>query len=162
MLKKNVKTISKKMKGGEYMPLYTETTKDWAAPGQTQPYSVDLNVGINEYTFGRTTPDNNFIVATGLVNDAKGIEMIAPNNYINQDNMKGGKMDKKIKKISLKKKSGEKKVVKKVSTDSKKKVGEKVITSNKKRSTINKIKNKITNLLSKTKKVIKSINPMKK
>ncbi len=62
------------------IPLYTQTSYDWHCDKnqQNKPYAVDLNVGTNEYIFGRTTPDNNFIVSTGLINDPKplGIQMI--------------------------------------------------------------------------------------
>ena len=36
-----------KQRGGEYMPLYTDTSKDWANPDQPHPYAVNLDVGIN-------------------------------------------------------------------------------------------------------------------
>lgn len=62
------------------IPLYTQTTYDWHCHKKQmpKPYAVDLNVGTNEYVFGRVTPDNKFIVTTGLVKDAKphGIKMV--------------------------------------------------------------------------------------
>jgi hypothetical protein len=59
------------------IPLYTTTSKDWYLSGEKPNYAVDLNVGVNEYIFGRTTPDNNFVVSSGLVADSKnGIKMI--------------------------------------------------------------------------------------
>ena len=58
-----------------HIPLYSNTSPDWHTEGQKQPYAVDLNVGVNEYIFGRTTPDNKFVVSTGLVNKPFGIEM---------------------------------------------------------------------------------------
>jgi glutathione peroxidase-family protein len=84
----------KKMYGGEPIPLYTDTSLDWHNKNADPNYAVDLNVGVNEYTFGRTTPDNKFIVSTGLVSKPFGIEMT------------GGKKVKTVKKIkSVKKES---------------------------------------------------------
>ena len=57
------------------IPLYSETSPDWHNEGQKSSYAVDLNAGINEYIFGRTTPNNKFVVSTGLVNKPFGIEM---------------------------------------------------------------------------------------
>jgi len=76
----------KKMYGGEAIPLYTDTSLDWHNQNAVPNYAVDLNVGVNEYTFGRTTPDNKFIVSTGLVSKPFGIEMT------------GGKKSKVVKK----------------------------------------------------------------
>ena len=62
------------------IPLYTQTTHDWHCNKNqpNKPYAVDLNVGTNEYIFGRVTPNNQFIVSTGLVNNPKpyGIQMV--------------------------------------------------------------------------------------
>lgn len=58
------------------IPLYTTTSPDWHEAKQHAPLAVDLDVGINEYTFGRTTPDNKFVIATGLVNNPQGVEMV--------------------------------------------------------------------------------------
>ena len=62
------------------IPLYTQTSYDWHCNKNQnpKPYAVDLNVGTNEYIFGRVTPDNKFIVSTGLINDPKpyGIQMV--------------------------------------------------------------------------------------
>jgi hypothetical protein len=62
------------------IPLNTLASPDWVNQGQKPgppPYAADLSVGINEYQFGRTTPDNQFVVATGLVPKGPGaIEMI--------------------------------------------------------------------------------------
>ena len=46
------------------IPLYTQTSYDWHCQKNqpNKPYAVDLNVGTNEYIFGRTTPNNKFIV----------------------------------------------------------------------------------------------------
>ena len=74
------------MYGGESIPLYTDTSLDWHNQNAVPNYAVDLNVGVNEYTFGRTTPDNKFIVSTGLVSKPYGIEMT------------GGKKSKVVKK----------------------------------------------------------------
>ena len=58
------------------IPLFTNTSRDWHTKGEEANYAVDLNTGMNEYIFGRTTPDNKFVVSTGLVSDSKnGIEM---------------------------------------------------------------------------------------
>ena len=54
------------------IPLFSDTSPGWYFHGEKEPLAVDSSVGINEYTFGRTTPDNKFIVATGLV-DQNGV-----------------------------------------------------------------------------------------
>jgi len=73
------------------IPLYTQTTHDWHCNKNqpNKPFAVDLNVGTNEYIFGRVTPDNKFIVTTGLVKDPKphGIKMIG-----GKKNKKGGNL----------------------------------------------------------------------
>jgi hypothetical protein len=67
----------KNMKGGsENIPLYSDTSTDWHIKGNPSNLAVDLNVGINEYQFGRPTPDNKFVVSTGLVNKPFGVEMV--------------------------------------------------------------------------------------
>jgi len=70
----------------EKIPLYTLTSYDWYNKFQqnNKPYAVNTDVGINEYTFGRTTPDNKFIVASGLVMNKQpyGIEMVGGNNKL--------------------------------------------------------------------------------
>jgi hypothetical protein len=59
------------------IPLYVDSSNDWVKPNSNyHPYAVDLSAGVNEYMFGRTTPDNNFIVSTGLIKDNSGIEMV--------------------------------------------------------------------------------------
>jgi hypothetical protein len=101
--KRKVKRGMKKQSGGDqYIPTYTLTTQDWHLSNQVPPYAVDLNAGINSYVFGRTTPNNDFVVATGLVNNCNGIEMV------------GGKKKKSLKKKSVKK------VTKKVTVPKKK------------------------------------------
>ena len=101
--KRKVKRGMKKQSGGDqYIPTYTLTTQDWHLSNQVPPYAVDLNAGINSYVFGRTTPNNDFVVATGLVNNCNGIEMV------------GGKKKKRVtmkitKKIAVPKKTPQKK-----------------------------------------------------
>jgi hypothetical protein len=82
---KDVKKDSKKknLKGGSHsnqdIPLPTLTSLDWHNKGQQPiPYTADTSVGINEYQFGRTTPNNEFIVSSGLVLGKDGLEMTAP------------------------------------------------------------------------------------
>ncbi len=61
------------------IPLETIATPDWVNNGQKPgppPYAAESSVGWNEYQFGRTTPDNKFIVATGLVPKPGALEMI--------------------------------------------------------------------------------------
>ena len=71
------------------IPLYTQTSNDWSCNNNScnKPLAVDLNVGTNEYIFGRVTPDNKFIVSTGLINDPKphGVQMVG-----GKKNKKGG------------------------------------------------------------------------
>ena len=81
------------------IPLYTQTTNDWHCNKNqpNKPYAVDLNVGTNEYTFGRVTPDNKFIVTTGLVKDQKslGIKMVGGKKI--RKNKKGGNVYNSVK-----------------------------------------------------------------
>ena len=64
------------LKGGDSIPLSIDFSKDWEYKNSEQtPYSVDLNVGVNEYVFGRTTPDNRFIVSSGIVKNDSGMEL---------------------------------------------------------------------------------------
>ena len=76
--KETTKKPVKKMLGGnqQYIPLYSQTSPDWSSQLTPKSYAVDLDVGINEYQFSRTLPNNKFIVATGLVNDKLGVEMV--------------------------------------------------------------------------------------
>jgi len=60
----------------QYIPLYSQTSNGWKDLGENNNYAVNLDVGINEYTFSRPTPNNDFIVSTGLVNDNLGIQMV--------------------------------------------------------------------------------------
>ena len=125
------------MKGGQYMELYSDTSKDWHNKGSVPNLAVNLDVGINEYMFGRTTPNNNFIVATGLVKKPYGVEMI------------GGSMKKPIGEKKPKKKPVDEKKPKKKPVDEKKskkktvdekKPKKKIIKDEKSESIINKIK----------------------
>jgi len=71
----------KVLKGGDNdIPLYSVTSQDWYSLNNIQNKAVNLDVGINEYIFGRTTPDNKFIVATGLINENNNIRMIGAGN----------------------------------------------------------------------------------
>ena len=109
---KNISRKSKKinnMKGGQFIPTYTETSPGWHNAYSHSPYAVDLNVGVNEYTFSRPTPDNKFVVSTGLINTQSGVEMI------------GGKKSKpKMKKDSLIKKTTTKSTAKETSKETSK------------------------------------------
>ena len=67
------------MNASQNIPLYTDTSTDWHKEGVPSNYSVNLDVGINEYQFGRTTPNNKFVVSTGLVDKPYGIEMVGGN-----------------------------------------------------------------------------------
>ena len=100
------------------IPLYTESSPDWTKTGNAPPpYAVGIEVGMNEYTFGRTTPDNKFVVASGLERNPHGIEMI------------GGKKSKsKSKKLSS--------VKKLVSSKSKKSSDKKSVVSKSKSKTM--------------------------
>jgi hypothetical protein len=146
--------------------LYSDYSQDWHYPNtlpQNIPYAINSNVGINEYQFSRTTPDNKFIVATGLVKNKVGIEMT------------GGKKKKKTKskpksssigKVVKKVKSSTKKVIKKVKpyTDkvvkkvksSTKKVIKKIKPSSTKKSKPSTTK-KTKSVLNKTKNALKSV-----
>ena len=78
--KKKSHNKKKNLKGGSSdIALPTLTTLDWHKENQYPiPYAADTSVGINEYQFGRTTPNNKFIVASGLVLGKDGLEMTAP------------------------------------------------------------------------------------
>ena len=54
---------------------YAQYSPDWYDIGERRPFAVDATVGINEYQFGRTTPDNKFVVASGLVGNDTGLLM---------------------------------------------------------------------------------------
>jgi hypothetical protein len=143
--KKNMALATKSQNGGDSnnnpdtsIRLYDDYSKDWYYPGTPEsqiPYAIDSSAGINEYQFGRTTPDNKFIVASGLVKNNVGIEMT------------GGKKKKPKSKSSSAKKSKPsttKKVIKKVkkSTTSKKSTKKtKPVKKSKPKSMVNKTKN---------------------
>ena len=65
--------------------LYTETSPSWG----NNNFAVDLNAGINEYVFGRTTPDNNFTVETNLIDINNKFKMIGGSKE-NKDNYHKG------------------------------------------------------------------------
>ena len=79
------------------IPLYTQTTQDWHCHKNqpNKPYAVDLNVGTNEYVFGRVTPNNKFIVTTGLVKDPNphGIKMVGGKKNKSKNKKGGNVMD---------------------------------------------------------------------
>jgi hypothetical protein len=81
------------------IPLYTQTSYDWHCNKNQnpKPYAVDLNVGTNEYIFGRVTPDNNFIVSTGLINNPKpfGIQMVGGKKSKSKSKSKSNSKSKK-------------------------------------------------------------------
>jgi len=161
--KKNMAVENNSQNGGSNtnpdtsIRLYDDYSKDWHYPGtpeQNIPYAIDSSAGINEYQFGRTTPDNHFIVATGLVKNNVGIEMT------------GGKKTKSkpstTKKVVKKVKSTVKNVVKSVESVVKK-VVKKVKSSTSKKSkpskkVVKKPKSlKSKSMLNKTKNAIKSV-----
>ncbi len=97
--------------GSNSIPLYIDNSPDWVKagnPNQKIPYNVDATLGVNEYVFGRTTPNNDFIVATGFEKNAHGIEMIGG---LKRKTKKSS--TKKSKKSSIKKSSVKKATVKK-------------------------------------------------
>jgi hypothetical protein len=136
------------MRGGENIPLYADTSPDWHNADQKAPLAVDLNVGINENQFSRTTPDGSFITATGVVNTPNGVEMV------------GGKKSKKssskktMSKKSSSKKPLSKKTMSKKSSSTKKKMSKKPSSTKKPKSIINKIVSGSKNLFERTKKML--------
>ena len=142
---------NKSQKGGNQdIPLYTTTTNDWHNQGEVAPLAVDLNVGMNEYTFSRTTPDNKFVTSTGLTDDPKGVEMVGGKKKVAPK--KKVVVTKKVVKSDKKVVAPKKKVV--VKSDKKKVVPKKkVVKSDKKSpSVINKIVKGTKNLFEKIKK----------
>jgi hypothetical protein len=137
----------KNMHGGEYMPLYTDTSKDWANAGTVPNLAVNLDAGINEYVFGRTTPDNRFIVSTGLTLKPYGVEMVGGAKK------KSNELKKKIEKI------------KKIENESKElnKLKKKLIEKQKKIEKENKeLKNLEKKILEKEKEYLKKMEKMEK
>ena len=139
--------------------LYDDYSKDWYYPGTPEsqiPYAIDSSAGINEYQFGRTTPDNKFIVATGLVKNNVGIEMTGGKK---KKKSSIGTMFKKVKssskKLVKKVKPYAEKAVKKVKSSSKKLV--KKVKSSTTKKPKSKSKSKSKSILNKTKNSIKSV-----
>jgi hypothetical protein len=137
-IKLSTRKSKKSMRGGESIPLFTTTSPDWHDADQKAPLAVDLNVGINEYQFGRTTPDNKFVESTGVVNTPNCVEMV------------GGK---KSKKSSSKMLSTKKRMTQK-SSSTKKKMSKKPSSTKKPKSIINKIVSGSKNLFERTKKML--------
>ena len=64
------------LKGGSScIPTQIDSSPGWHYRGQKIDYAVDTTAGINDYIFGRTTPANHFIVASGLAKHDGQIEM---------------------------------------------------------------------------------------
>ncbi len=98
------------------IPLYTESSPDWTKTGNAPPpFAVGLEVGVNEYIFGRTTPDNKFVVASGLERNPHGIEMIGGKKKVVSKSTPKKTTDKKkiVSKSTPKKTTDKKKVVSK-------------------------------------------------
>lgn len=137
-------------KRGGSSPIHTfvDYSQDWHnANAKNIPYAVDSSAGINEYIFGRTTPDNQFIVATGLVQNKDGIEMTGGKKR------KGAKKTKKTTKTTTK--------AKKTTKTTKAKKTKRPSTLNKVKKTtklaVNKIKSSSKSAINKVKKSSKSV-----
>jgi hypothetical protein len=64
------------LKGGSSpIPTQIDSSPGWHYRGQKIDYAVDATAGINDYVFGRTTPNNSFIVASGLAKHDGQIEL---------------------------------------------------------------------------------------
>jgi hypothetical protein len=63
------------------IPLFSDTSPGWYFKGSQQSLAVDSSAGINEYVFGRTTPDNKFIVASGLVDQNGVVKMTGAGKF---------------------------------------------------------------------------------
>jgi hypothetical protein len=75
-MSKTCKNKITNLKGGSScIPTQIDSSPGWHYRGQKIDYAVDATAGINDYVFGRTTPDNNFIVASGLAKLDGQIEM---------------------------------------------------------------------------------------
>jgi hypothetical protein len=124
------------------IPLYVDSSPDWHSPNNHsyKPYSVDLSAGVNEYVFGRTTPNNNFVVSTGLIKDKSGIEMIGGSKKSKiPKTTKKVKSDKSklfVKKTTKKVKPATKSIVKKTTTKKVKPTTKSIV----KKTTIKKVK----------------------
>ena len=101
------------------IPLYSQTSNDWGNKGESN-YAVNLDVGINEYIFSRTTPNNDFIVSTGLVNDPLGIKMVGGRKNLKKKESNPVKKESKSVKKESKSVKKESKPVKKESKPVKK------------------------------------------
>ncbi len=77
---------------------YAYYTPDWYDVGEKRPFAVDATVGINEYQFGRTTPDNKFVVASGLVGNDTGLLMTGGKKTVKRRTKKLTKTKKTVKK----------------------------------------------------------------
>jgi hypothetical protein len=133
------------------IPLYVDSSPDWHSPNNHsyKPYSVDLSAGVNEYVFGRTTPNNNFVVSTGLIKDKSGIEMI------------GGSKKSKIPKTTKKVKSDKSKsVLKKTTTKTSTKKVKPATKSIVKKTTTKKVKPATKSIVKKT--TTKKVKPTTK
>jgi hypothetical protein len=118
----------KKIHGGQRIPLYSQTSYDWHNAFQEPSYAVNLDAGINEYVFGRTTPNNKFIVSTGLVNDQIGVQMVGGKKNKVSKEIKS-KVDKKVKDKEIKSKVDKKVKDKEIKSKVDKKVKDKEIKS---------------------------------
>ena len=64
------------LKGGSScIPTQIDSSPGWHYRGQKIDYAVDATAGINDYVFGRPTPNNHFIVASGLAKHDGQIEL---------------------------------------------------------------------------------------
>ncbi len=88
---------------------YAYYTPDWYDVGEKRPFAVDATVGINEYQFGRTTPDNKFVVASGLVGNDTGLLMTGGKKKVSKRSTKKP-VKKSVPKKSTPKKSPSKKM----------------------------------------------------
>jgi hypothetical protein len=79
MADKKSKTSKNKitnLKGGSsFIPTQIDSSLGWHYRGQKVDYAVDATAGINDYVFGRPTPNNCFIVASGLAKHDGQIEL---------------------------------------------------------------------------------------
>ena len=148
MFQESLSPCANKQKGGDQpINTYVDYSQDWHYQNQKNiSHAVDSSVGINEYQFARTTPDNKFIVATGLVKNKTGIEMTGGRKTKKSVVKKSKKSTKKVSKKS--KPSSSKKVVKKVKKVVKKAV-KKVESSVKK--AVKKVKKSVSSKKSKSK-----------
>jgi len=154
MFQESLSPCSNKQKGGDQpINTYVDYSQDWHYQNQKPiPHAVDSTVGINEYQFARTTPDNHFIVATGLVKNKTGIEMTGGRKKKKSVVKKSKKSTKKVSKKS--KPSSSKKIVKKSKPSSSKKIVKKVKKVVKK--TVKKVESSVKKAVKKVKKSVSS------